>query len=75
MNRNIAKLSAIAPNFLYYLLTILFVSACLFSGCSSIYPKCLQYSKTIDLKGRNPLLMEKFTASCTKSVEITELIY
>ena len=56
MNRNIAKLSAIAPNFLCYSLTILFVSVYLFSGCSSIYPKCLQYSKTIDLKGRKPLL-------------------
>lgn len=72
MNRNITKLTAIAPNFLCCFLTILFVSVYLFSGCSSIDPKCLQYSKTIDLKGRNPLLMEDDFLLCYEETIVSD---
>lgn len=68
MIKNIAKLSAIAPNFLSSFLAILFVSIYLFSSCSNIAPKCLQYSKTIDFKGRIPLLMEDDLILCYEEI-------
>ncbi len=66
MNRNISKLSAISSNFLGCFLTGLFISVFLFTGCSNISSKYLQYSKTIDLKGCNPLIMEDNFLLCYK---------
>lgn len=66
MNQNISKLSAISSIFICCFLIGLFVSVLLFTGFLSINSKCLKYSKTINLEGCNPLLMDDNILLCYK---------
>ena len=65
-------MSAVAINFLRCFLTMLFVSVFVLTGCSSTKSKCVQYSKTIDLKGRTPLLMKDDFLLCYEETFVSD---